>query len=245
MATLLGARDLTGRSYPFKSDLFPNGGTSVSFHGGSHHQDDPSQIHGARGPQPLPRVHARVPRRQKLREEPDGDGTLLNHSLVLYGTNMGNSNQHQHYDVPHILVGGASGQLKGNRHIAYERKTVPTGNLLLSVLQPLRHPSGHAGRQHRPSGEVRMTRRAFACGLTLRRRRYGLHPRCRQERRRGRRREGRQTSRFVALIAAKADINAPQVDGATALHWAIFRDDEDLALNLLVRSGANVKAANR
>ena len=47
---------------------------------------------------------------------------------------MGNSNQHQHYDVPHILVGGANGQLKGNRHLAYERKTVTTGNLLLSVL---------------------------------------------------------------------------------------------------------------
>jgi hypothetical protein len=39
-----------------------------------------------------------------------------------------------HYDVPHILVGGANGQLKGNRHLAYERKTVTTGNLLLSVL---------------------------------------------------------------------------------------------------------------
>ena len=47
---------------------------------------------------------------------------------------MGNSNQHMHYDVPHILVGGANGQLKGNRHLAYERKTVTTGNLLLSVL---------------------------------------------------------------------------------------------------------------
>ena len=45
MATLLGARDLTGRSYPFpKSELFPEGGISVSFHGGSHHQDDPAQI---------------------------------------------------------------------------------------------------------------------------------------------------------------------------------------------------------
>src|SRR5688500_14756089 len=45
VATLLGARDLTGRSYPFpKSELFPNGGSSVSFHGGSHHQDDPVQM---------------------------------------------------------------------------------------------------------------------------------------------------------------------------------------------------------
>ncbi len=47
---------------------------------------------------------------------------------------MGNSNQHQHYDVPHILIGGANGKLKGGRFLNYERKTVTTGNLLLSVL---------------------------------------------------------------------------------------------------------------
>src|SRR3954466_4542300 len=133
VVTLLGARDLTGRSYPFpKSDLFPNGGVSVGFHGGSHHQDDPTQI---RRYADLNRYHVSTLAyfAQKLREEQDGDGTLLDHSLVMYGTNMGNSNQHQHYDVPHILVGGANGQLKGNRHLAYERKTVPTGNLLLSI----------------------------------------------------------------------------------------------------------------
>src|SRR5215510_11192069 len=134
VVTLLGARDLTGRSYPFpKGDLFPNGGVSVGFHGGSQHQDDPTQIKRYAD---LNRYHVSTLAyfAQKLREEKDGDGTLLDHSLVLYGTNMGNSNQHQHYDVPHILVGGASGQLKGGRHIAYERKTVPTGNLLLSVM---------------------------------------------------------------------------------------------------------------
>jgi hypothetical protein len=134
VVTLLGARDLTGRSYPFpKGDLFPNGGTSVSFHGGSHHQDDPTQIKRYAD---LNRYHVSTLAyfAQKLKEEQDGDGTLLDHSLVMYGTNMGNSNQHQHYDVPHILVGGAGGQLKGGRHVAYERKTVTTGNLLLSVM---------------------------------------------------------------------------------------------------------------
>jgi hypothetical protein len=134
VATLLGARDLTGRSYPFpKSDLFPQGGVSVGFHGGSHHQDDPAQI---KRYSDLNRYHVSTLGylAEKLRSIPDGDGTLLDHSLILYGTNMGNSNQHQHYDVPHILVGGANGQLKGNRHIAFERKTVTTGNLLLSVL---------------------------------------------------------------------------------------------------------------
>ena len=134
VATLLGARDLTGRSYPFpKSDLFPQGGTSVGYHGGSHHQDDPNQI---RRYADLNRYHVSTMAyfAQKLKSMPDGDGNLLDHSLILYGTNMGNSNQHQHYDVPHILVGGANGQLKGNRHLKYERKTVTTGNLLLNVL---------------------------------------------------------------------------------------------------------------
>jgi hypothetical protein len=134
VATLLGARDLTGRSYPFpKGDLFPNGGVSVGFHGGSHHQDDPAQI---RRYADLNRYHVSTLAyfAEKLKGTPDGDGTLLDHALIMYGTNMGNSNQHQHYDVPHILIGGANGQLKGNRHVAYERKTVTTGNLLLNVL---------------------------------------------------------------------------------------------------------------
>jgi len=133
VATLLGARDLTARSYVFpKSDLFPNGGVSGGFHGASHHQEDPVQI---RRYADINRYHVSTLAyfAEKLRAIPDGDGTLLDHSLILYGTNMGNSNQHMHYDVPHILVGGANGQLKGNRHLAYERKTVTTGNLLLSV----------------------------------------------------------------------------------------------------------------
>jgi hypothetical protein len=134
VATLLGARDLTGKSYPFpKGEWFPNGGTSVSFHGGSHHGDNPATM--ATYAQ-LNRYHVSTMAylAEKMKNTPDGDGTLLDHSLIMYGTNMGNSNQHQHYDVPHILVGGANGRLKGGRFINYERKTVTTSNLLLSVL---------------------------------------------------------------------------------------------------------------
>ncbi|PYR37257.1 MAG: hypothetical protein DMF90_07440 [Acidobacteria bacterium] len=135
VVTLLGARDLTSRVYPFpKSELFPDGGTSVSFHGGSHHQEDPVQI----------RAYARLNRyhvstlaylAEKLKSTSDGDGTLLDHSLILYGSNMGNSNQHHHFDVPHVLVGGANGRLQGGRHLAYPRKSVPTGSLLLTLLE--------------------------------------------------------------------------------------------------------------
>jgi hypothetical protein len=134
VATVLCARDLTSRVYRFpKGPLFPDGGTSVSFHGGSHHQDDPTQM---RRYATLNRYHVSTLAylAEKLRSIPEGDGTLLDHSLLLYGSNMGNSNQHQHYDVPHILVGGAGKRLKGNRHLAYDTKTVPTGNLLLRLL---------------------------------------------------------------------------------------------------------------
>src|SRR5436190_8046241 len=92
VATLLGARDLTSRAYPFpKSPLFPEGGTSVSFHGGSHHQDDPVQV---RRYAQLNRYHVSTLAylAEELKSIPDGDGTLLDHTLIIYGSNMGNSN---------------------------------------------------------------------------------------------------------------------------------------------------------
>jgi hypothetical protein len=126
VATVLYARDLTGRVYP-------ESGTDISFHGGSHHAEDPGRVaQFAR----LNRYHVQMLAYlvKKLSEVKEGDASLLDHSLILYGSNMGNSNQHLHYDVPHVLIGGASGQLKGDRHLAYPSRTVPTGNLLLSVL---------------------------------------------------------------------------------------------------------------
>jgi Protein of unknown function (DUF1552) len=134
VVTFLGARDLTGRSYPFpRGEWFPDGGQSVSFHGGSHHQDRPAAL--AQYAE-LNRYHMSMTAYmgEKLDAIPEGDGTVLDHSLVLHGTNMGNSNQHQHYDVAHVMMGGANGHLRGNRHIAYPRKEVTTGNLLLSVM---------------------------------------------------------------------------------------------------------------
>jgi hypothetical protein len=135
VVTMLGARDLTGRSYQFpKGELFPNGGTSVSFHGGSHHQDDPVQI---RRYSDLNRYHLSTTAylAEKLKSIPDGTGTLLDNTVILWGSNMGNSNQHQHYDVPHFLIGGKNLGLRGNRHLMYDRKTITTGNLLVSVLE--------------------------------------------------------------------------------------------------------------
>jgi hypothetical protein len=134
VATLLGARDLTGVSYALpRNEWFPDGGRTGSFHGLSHHQDEARQMADYAK---LNRYHVSTMAdfAKTLKDTPDGDGSLLDHSLILYGSNMGNSNQHQHYDVGHTLVGGANGKLKGGRTLNYDRKKVTTGNLLLSIL---------------------------------------------------------------------------------------------------------------
>jgi Protein of unknown function (DUF1552) len=127
VGTLLFARDLTGRTYPECE------APTVGFHGGSHHGEDPKRIAEL---SKINQYHVKMLAHliDKLSTTRDGAGTLLDQSLVLYGSNMGNSNQHVHYDVPHVLIGGLNGKLQGGRHIAYPTKTVPTGNLLLSLL---------------------------------------------------------------------------------------------------------------
>jgi hypothetical protein len=71
-----------------------------------------------------------------MRKTPDGDGSLLDHSLILYGGGMGDGNLHDHSHLPCLLVGGAGGQLKGGRHVVYPQKT-PMSNMLLTVLDKL------------------------------------------------------------------------------------------------------------
>jgi hypothetical protein len=127
VGTLLFARDLTGRTYPESES--PTSG----FHGVSHHGENPKIIAQL---SKINQYHVKMLAHlvANLAKTPDGDGTLLDHSLVLFGSNMGNSNQHVHYDVPHVLIGGLNGKLKGGRHLAYPTKTIPTGNLLLTLL---------------------------------------------------------------------------------------------------------------
>jgi Protein of unknown function (DUF1552) len=126
VSSYLYARDLTSRNYPAS-------GTNTGFHGGSHHAENPDRI---KDYSLINKYHVSCMSylAQKMSKTPDGDGTLLDHSLILYGTNMGNSNQHLHFDVPHLLVGGAGKQLKGGRHLSNPTKTVSTANVLASIL---------------------------------------------------------------------------------------------------------------
>jgi hypothetical protein len=70
----------------------------------------------------------------RLRTTPDGDGTLLDHSVLLWGSGMSDSNSHSALDVPYLMVGAGAGLFKGNRHIAAPRGT-PLANAMLSVGQ--------------------------------------------------------------------------------------------------------------
>ena len=69
----------------------------------------------------------------KLKATPDGDGSLLDHSLFLYGSGMTNGNEHDHENLPTLLVGGAAGRHKGNRHIKMSKST-PLSNLMISIM---------------------------------------------------------------------------------------------------------------
>jgi uncharacterized protein DUF1552 len=123
--TFMIARELSFRSYPQVNVPDPH-------HSISHHQNDPEKMER----------HARINTYhvtlfgrflQKLRDTPDGDGSLLDHSLMVYGSGMANGNQHTHNPLPTLVVGGANGRHRGNRHLVPEKNT-PMGNFLLAVL---------------------------------------------------------------------------------------------------------------
>jgi hypothetical protein len=81
---------------------------------------------------------------EKLKNTPDGDGTLLDHSMVLYGSGLSDGNQHNHTDLPVVLAGGASGKLKGGRHLRHPQNT-PMANLLVGMLHTLDVPADSFG----------------------------------------------------------------------------------------------------
>ena len=81
----------------------------------------------------LPRLAVCLLPGQASKSTPDGNGNLLDHSLYLYGSGMGNPDVHDHIDLPMLVAGGAAGQMKGARHIRYE-KPMPLANVHLTLL---------------------------------------------------------------------------------------------------------------
>jgi hypothetical protein len=134
------ASDIT-RVFAFKlgrdasNRVYPDSGIKTAFHSASHHQEKEDKIldyakintyHVSMVPYFL----------NKLKNTPDGEGNLLDNTLVLYGSPMGDSNLHNHKRVPLFLAGRAGGTLKGNIHVRTPDGT-PTANAMLTVLHKL------------------------------------------------------------------------------------------------------------
>jgi hypothetical protein len=121
---------MLGRELNFRT--YPEIGVTEGHHGLSHHQDRPDQIakYAKVGVYQAELFSGFL---QKLQSTPDGDGTLLDHSLLLYGAGLSNPNTHAHTDLPLLVVGGRDSRIVGNRHIAF-RGQVPMTNLLLTLL---------------------------------------------------------------------------------------------------------------
>ena len=123
--------------------VYPKSGVRDAFHVLSHHSGVQSNIDRFTV---LNRYHYSLFAYflSKLKATPDGDGTLLDHSVVLYGSGMSDGNGHNHTDLPIVLVGGGSNRLAGGRHIVNPQHT-PMANLLLSLLDTLEIPSEKFG----------------------------------------------------------------------------------------------------
>ena len=119
------ARVLSGRTYPHI-------GVPEGHHTVSHHQLNPHNIEQYTKIN-IHQVSLFSKLIDRMHNTPDGDGSLLDHSIMMYGTGMGDGDHHTPYDLPVILVGGGSGQMKGGRHIKYAMHT-PFMNLGLTLL---------------------------------------------------------------------------------------------------------------
>jgi hypothetical protein len=139
------AREVSYRTFPML-------GISEAFHPASHHQNNAARL------EQLTKINTYhvgllAYMLEKLRSTKDGEGTLLDHTLMLYGSGMSNSNIHNHSPLPIVLAGGAAGRLKGGRHLKYEPET-PAANLLLSVLHKAGVEQASIGDSTGPLAEV-------------------------------------------------------------------------------------------
>jgi len=107
-------------------------GVADGHHSVTHHQNDPEKIAKTTK---IDELHVKTFAYlvNKMDATKDGDGTLLDHSLLLYGSSISDGNAHTHHDLPLVLVGGAGCNIKGGRHIRYPKET-PMNNLLLTML---------------------------------------------------------------------------------------------------------------
>ena len=136
VTTFMMGREGTWRSYP-------GIGVPDAHHSVTHHSYDPEKIDKTIQ---INKHHVRMfaYMLEKMRSTQDGDGTLLDHSMMVYGSSISDGNQHLHHDLPIVLAGGGVGQIRGGRHLRFPRET-PMNNLLLSLLELAGAPTEKLG----------------------------------------------------------------------------------------------------
>ncbi len=130
------ARETSNRTYP-------EIGVPDPHHPLSHHGNDPDKIASMAK---INQFHVSLFAEflQKLKNTKEGDGSLLDHSLFLYGSGIGNPNIHDHSNLPIIVAGGAAGNMQGGRHIKFDKPT-PLANLHLTLLNKVGVPMDKFG----------------------------------------------------------------------------------------------------
>jgi hypothetical protein len=134
--TFMYGREQTGRPYPQL-------GVPEPHHQLSHHQNDPAKLEKCTKIQTY-HVQLFADYLEKLRSTPDGDGSLLDHVILLYGAGISNSDRHSHRPLPTLVLGGGAGTIKGGRHLVYPDDT-PLTNLHVTLLNLMGVPAEKLG----------------------------------------------------------------------------------------------------
>jgi hypothetical protein len=134
--TFMYGREQTARPYP-------QIGIPEPHHSVTHHRNEPAQMEKCAR---IQRYHLELFAEylEKLRKTPDGEGSLLDHVIILYGAGLSNSDRHTHGPLATLLLGGGAGAIKGGRHIVYPEHT-PLTNLQLTLLNKLGVPAEKLG----------------------------------------------------------------------------------------------------
>jgi len=139
------AAEVSGRTY---NQI----GVPDAFHAVSHHANDPVK----KGKLvKIQNYHTKILAKflTKLAAMPDGDGSMLDHSIILYGSNMSNSDRHNQFPLPIALIGGGCGKLKGGQHLQYPDHT-PLANVLLTMLDRVGVPASSVGDSTQKLAEI-------------------------------------------------------------------------------------------
>jgi hypothetical protein len=129
--SMVVGRELSGRTYP-------EIGVPEQHHPVSHHRNDPDLI-AKKARIDTYHVQMLAYFLERMQAIPDGDGSLLDHSLVMYGGGMGDGNLHSHTNLPCLLAGSLDGRFRTGHHVAYAADT-PMANLLLTILDAVGVP---------------------------------------------------------------------------------------------------------